>query len=83
MTPPIPFGLLRPVVSFAPRLDRLNLPGAAETGRPAHFRQVLYAARSANLLSEDVALGPACASVIPLPHQLKALRRAVQAENAP
>ena len=43
----------------------------AEAGSPSRIRYVLYAARIANLLSEDVLLAPASASVIPLPHQLE------------
>ena len=61
--------------------DRLKLLDAAETSHPARIRYVLYAARIANLLSDDVLLAPASASVIPLPHQLKALRRAVSQDR--
>jgi len=61
--------------------DCLKLLDAAEAGHPARIRYVLYAARIANLLSEDVLLAPASASVIPLPHQLKALRRAVSQDR--
>ena len=61
--------------------DRLKPLDAAEAGHPARIRYVLYAARIANLLSEDVLLAPASASVIPLPHQLKALRRAVSQDR--
>ncbi len=61
--------------------DRLKLLDAAEAGHPPRIRYVLYAARIANLLSEDVLLAPASASVIPLPHQLKALRRAVSQDR--
>jgi hypothetical protein len=61
--------------------ERLKPLEAAEAGHPARIRYVLYAARIANLLSEDVLLAPASASVIPLPHQLKALRRAVSQDR--
>lgn len=61
--------------------DRLKPLDAAETAHPARIRYVLHAARIANLLSEDVLLAPASASVIPLPHQLKALRRAVSQDR--
>jgi superfamily II DNA or RNA helicase len=61
--------------------DRLKPLDASETGHPARIRYLLYAARIANLLSEDVLLAPASASVIPLPHQLKALRRAVSQDR--
>jgi superfamily II DNA or RNA helicase len=61
--------------------DRLKPLVSAEAGHPARIRYVLYAARIANLLSEDALLAPAGASVIPLPHQLKALRRAVSQDR--
>jgi superfamily II DNA or RNA helicase len=61
--------------------DRLKPLDAAEAGNASRIRYVLYAARIANLLSEDVLLAPASASVIPLPHQLKALRRAVSQDR--
>jgi superfamily II DNA or RNA helicase len=61
--------------------DRLKPLDAAEADHPPRIRYVLYAARIANLLSEDVLLAPASASVIPLPHQLKALRRAVSQDS--
>ena len=61
--------------------DQLKPFDVAESGNPARIRYVLYAARVANLLGEDVLLAPASASVIPLPHQLKALRRAVSQDR--
>lgn len=56
---------------------RLKPLDAAGAGHPSRIRYVLYAALIPNLLSEDVLLAPASASVIPLPHQLKACVRAV------
>jgi superfamily II DNA or RNA helicase len=61
--------------------DRLKPLHAAEAAHAPRIRYVLYAARIANLLNEDVLLAPASASVIPLPHQLKALRRAVSQDR--
>jgi superfamily II DNA or RNA helicase len=61
--------------------DRLKPLDVAEAGNSSRIRYVLYAARIANLLSEDVLLAPASASVIPLPHQLRALRRAVSQDR--
>jgi superfamily II DNA or RNA helicase len=61
--------------------DRLRPLEASDANHPARIRYVLYAARIVNLLSEDVLLAPASASVIPLPHQLKALRRAVSQDR--
>lgn len=47
----------------------------------AQIRYVLMAGRLANLLSEDTLLAPLDASVIPLPHQIKALRKAVSRDR--
>jgi len=61
--------------------DRLKPLDASEVGSQARIRYILYASRIANLLSGDTLLAPATASVIPLPHQLKALRRAVSQDR--
>jgi len=47
----------------------------------ARLRYTLMAARLANLLIEDILLAPIDASVIPLPHQLKALRKAISRDR--
>jgi hypothetical protein len=67
------------VVRVAP--DRLKPLESAGAGNPPRIRYVLYAARIANLLSEDVLLAPGTASIISLPHQIRALRRAVSHER--
>jgi superfamily II DNA or RNA helicase len=55
------------------RLTRLSESGTAS---PEKIRFTLFGARIANLLNEDILLAPVGAAVIPLPHQLRALRRA-------
>lgn len=47
----------------------------------AYIRFQLMAARLANLLTEDVLLAPIDSDVIPLPHQLKALRKAISRDR--
>ena len=47
----------------------------------ARIRYVLMAGRLANLLTDDILLAPYDASVIPLPHQIKALRKAVSRDR--
>ena len=47
----------------------------------ARVRYLLMAARLSNLLTEDILLGPIDASVIPLPHQIKALRKAISRDR--
>jgi len=51
------------------------------TRQTAYLRYVLMAGRLANLLTEDTLLAPIDASVIPLPHQIKALRKAVSRDR--
>lgn len=67
------------VIRVAPA--RLKTLETAETGNPPRIRYVLYAARIANLLSEDALLAPGTASIISLPHQIRALRRAVSQDR--
>jgi len=47
----------------------------------ARVRYLLMAARLSNLLTEDILLAPIDASVIPLPHQIKALRKAISRDR--
>jgi SNF2 family DNA or RNA helicase len=61
--------------------DRLESIDTADANHPSRIRYVLYAAKIANLLSEGVLLAPSSASVIPLPHQLKALSRAISQDR--
>lgn len=47
----------------------------------ARIRYLLAAARLSNLLTEEILLAPIDASVIPLPHQIKALRKAISRDR--
>ena len=60
------------------RLTRLDEAGAAT---PEKIRFALFGARVANLLNDDILLAPVGAAVIPLPHQLRALRRATSQDR--
>jgi superfamily II DNA or RNA helicase len=60
------------------RLERLDEAGAAT---PEKIRFALFGARVANLLNDDILLAPVGAAVIPLPHQLRALRRATSQDR--
>lgn len=48
-----------------------------DIAHPGRLRFSLYAAKLANLAHEDVLLAPHDSAVIPLPHQIRALRKAV------
>jgi superfamily II DNA or RNA helicase len=61
--------------------ERLKPLDSTDAGGDARIRFTIYAARIADLLNEDVLLAPSSASVIPLPHQLKALHRAVSQDR--
>jgi hypothetical protein len=56
---------------------RLKSIESSDAGSPEHIAYVATAARVANALIEDVLLAPIEASVIPLPHQIRALSRAI------
>ncbi|HIJ35812.1 MAG TPA: DEAD/DEAH box helicase [Deltaproteobacteria bacterium] len=58
--------------------DRSSVDKGFEVPR---IRYILMAAKLANLLTEDVLLAPIDASVIPLPHQIKALKKAVSRDR--
>jgi superfamily II DNA or RNA helicase len=47
----------------------------------AYIKFLLMAAQLANLLTEDILLAPIDSNVIPLPHQIKALRKAISRER--
>ncbi|MDD4025478.1 MAG: helicase-related protein [Kiritimatiellae bacterium] len=75
----------RDAIVVVPMSDLSTASGDGDHGsnavHEARLRYVLMAARLANLLTEDVLLAPIDASVIPLPHQLKALRKAVSRDR--
>ena len=54
-----------------------QVPGEAGTGSPDDIAYVAAAARVADALTQDVLLAPIESSVIPLPHQIRALSRAI------
>ncbi|HHD64079.1 MAG TPA: helicase, partial [Desulfobulbaceae bacterium] len=53
----------------------------ATTGTPAQITYVAAAARVADALTQDVLLAPIESSVIPLPHQIWALSRAISSDR--
>jgi superfamily II DNA or RNA helicase len=52
-----------------------------DTAYSPRIRYILFASRISNLLNQDTLLAPASAAVIPLPHQLRALRRAASQDR--
>lgn len=54
---------------------------ASDLGHVERVKFTLCAARLANLAFEDVLLAPSDSAVIPLPHQIRALRRAVSGDR--
>ena len=61
------------------RIPEANLKPLEETatGTPEQITYVAAAARVADALTQDVLLAPIESSVIPLPHQIRALSRAI------
>ena len=57
--------------------SRLKSIESAGTGSPDDIAYVAAAARVADVLTQDVLLAPIESSVIPLPHQIRALSRAI------
>jgi len=57
--------------------SRLKSLESADTGSPDNIAYIAAAARVADALTQDVLLAPIESSVIPLPHQIKALSRAI------
>ncbi|HXH09494.1 MAG TPA: helicase-related protein [Alphaproteobacteria bacterium] len=60
---------LKPLEAHSPILDS------------HHFSYIVSAARIADALAQDVLLAPLEAPVIPLPHQIRALRRAISGDR--
>lgn len=54
---------------------------AQDVGHLDRIKFALFAARLANLSYEDVLIAPSDSAVIPLPHQIRALRRAVSGDR--
>ncbi|MBD2165901.1 DEAD/DEAH box helicase [Calothrix membranacea FACHB-236] len=63
------------------RADKLKPLSAAEVTTPASIAYIATAARIADALTQDVLLAPIESSVIPLPHQIKALSKAVSSNS--
>ncbi len=61
--------------------DRLKPLATHEAASPSRIRYALYAAKIINLQGEEVLLAPSNAAVVALPHQLRALRRAVSQDR--
>jgi hypothetical protein len=59
------------------REDELKPVDETSMATPAHIAYVAAAARVADALTHDILLAPIESSVIPLPHQIRALSRAV------
>jgi len=60
------------------RAEQLKRPDEALVQRPEAVSYVVTAARVADALTQDVLLAPIEASVIPLPHQIRTLGRAIK-----
>ncbi len=60
------------------RAEQLKRPDEALVQGPQTVSYVAAAARVADALTQDVLLAPIEASVIPLPHQIRALGRAIE-----
>ncbi len=63
------------------RSDRLRPAAGADFCTQAHIVYAVAAARVSDSLAHDVLLAPIGASVIPLPHQIQALARAISGDR--
>jgi len=65
------------------RIPAVNLSSLedAATGTPAQITYLAAATRVADALTQDVLLAPIESSVIPLPHQIRALSRAISSDR--
>ncbi|MCL6582544.1 MAG: DEAD/DEAH box helicase [bacterium] len=64
-----------------PAASRLKPLDSAGTGSADHIAYIAAAARVADALTQDVLLAPIESSVIPLPHQIHALSRAISSDR--
>jgi superfamily II DNA or RNA helicase len=71
----------RDAVVIVPDSDIQELSSEKDETEASRIRYILMAAKLANLLTEDILLAPIDASVIPLPHQIKALRKAISRDR--
>jgi superfamily II DNA or RNA helicase len=70
----------RDIVATVPDSDLIPIEKTKSVG-PDYVTYIAAAARVADALTQDVLLAPIEASVIPLPHQLRALSRAISGER--
>lgn len=63
------------------RLSDVRPLSAQDVGHVDRIKFALFAARLANLTYEDVLIAPSDSAVIPLPHQIRALRRAISGDR--
>ena len=59
----------------------IDFQGKEDQTELSYIKFLLMAAKLANLLTEDVLLAPIDSTVIPLPHQIKALRKAISRDR--
>ena len=71
----------RDAVVLVPDSDIQGQSSADNKLEASRIRYILMAAKLANLLTEDILLAPIDASVIPLPHQIKALKKAISRDR--
>jgi len=71
----------RDAVVLVPDFDIQALLARQDGSEASRVRYLLMAAKLANLVTEDILLAPIDASVIPLPHQIKALRKAISRDR--
>jgi SNF2 family DNA or RNA helicase len=76
----------RDAIVLVPISDITPLTGSSgeiqtDKTEDARIRYLLMASRLSNLITDDILLAPMDASVIPLPHQIKALRKAISRDR--
>lgn len=76
----------RDAIVLVPALDVTPITGEhchvlSSVTEAARISYLLMAARLSNLITDDILLAPMDASVIPLPHQIKALRKAISRDR--
>jgi len=59
----------------------IDFQGKEDQTELSYIKFLLMAAKLANLLTEDILLAPIDSTVIPLPHQIKALRKAISRDR--
>ena len=62
-------------------LSKIKSNESGQDVEKARIRYILMASKLANMLTEDILLAPLDVSVIPLPHQIKVLRKAISRDR--